>query len=532
MIIPRIQNEKYTGGCLALPEVISVTLDGDEAQLALNALNVFLPKVTIEANDDGIITFKKAEFEHDEAYSIVINDEKVAVKYADALGARNAASTIAQLYNGGKLPKCELADHPKFAVRSLMLDLARGVGRKEEIKELVVRLAMFKYNRLHLHLIDSQGVAWQSQCYPLLTGPRGDQYSMQYFNELGKFCESLGIEVLPEIEVPAHNRTILRCYPELGCEVDETEHPSKWTLCAGNDEIFTFYKNIIGELIEMFPNCKTIHIGGDEVNFGDIESQQCNWLYCPKCMALGYDSMQEIFYYTIGRVYDIVKAYGKEVAMWSDWVDIANPCPLQKDIQMNFWRIAGSVRGPHVGCTFEKFLEQGYSVVNAHFPETYIDEKGYANAEKLNDWTPTARPESDAKYHSLILGGECCAWEFGNEERYRFYRFTIHAPLGLFADRLWNSSVVEYDDEYETALTRAILGHTCPTGLNVFKLLGTIMFEAKTTELGVIDENTPSDDALREAMLSLIPIAVSDCYGHVAALAYIECMQWIIEHRQ
>ncbi len=531
MIIPRPKLERYNGKKLALPTPVTLKLDCDESQIAMTALTAFLPDVKFEFSDDAVIKFTKASLEHDEAYSLVIDETGVSVLYADRLGARNAAATLAQLWQDGSLPHCEIEDSPAFGVRSFMLDLARGLGRKEEIREIILHLAAFKYNRLHLHLIDGQGVAWQSHIYPELTGPRGDQYSMQYFKSLGELCYSLGIEVLPEVEVPGHNKTILRCFPSLACEVDETTHPAKWVLCAGNDDIFTFYKNIIGELVEMFPRSTTIHIGGDEVDFSDIESQRCYWLDCPRCRALGYDSMQEIYYYTVKRVYDIVKSYGKSVAMWSDWIDISKPSPLPRDIQINFWRVAMPGRGPYEGCSFEKFLEQGYKVVNAFFEYTYIDEAEYASAEKLKDWTPTKIPESAAKYHANILGGESCAWEFGNEERYRFYRYTIYSPIGLFADRLWNSSVVEYDAEYETALTRAILGQRCPSGFNIFRLLGTVMPEPQSDKLGVINENTLDSSTLAAAILSLVPTATSDRYGNKAAFAYIECLNWLIENK-
>ncbi len=531
MIIPRVKSEKYSGKSFALPEKVTVSIDSEEALIALDALRLFLPDISFELSDNGILKLERASFEREEAYSIVIDDAGISVAYADRLGARNAAASLAQLWQDGSLPECEIEDWPEFSVRSFMLDLARGLGRKEEIRELVVHLAAFKYNRLHLHLIDGQGVAWQSRIYPELTGPRGDQYSMQYFKSLGELCNSLGIEVLPEVEVPGHNKTILKCYPELACEVDEETHPAKWVLCAGNEEIFTFYKNIIGELIEMFPRSPVIHIGGDEVDFGDIESQRCYWLDCPRCMSLGFSSMQEIYYYVIKRVYDIVRAYGKEVAMWSDWIDTSKPSPLPRDIQINFWRVAMEGRGPFEGCSFENFLSQGYKVVNAFYEYTYIDEPDYMTAEKLNDWSPTKIPESAEKYHANILGGESCAWEYGNEERYRFYRFTIHSQVGMFADRLWNTSVVPYDEKYERTLTRAIIGQRCPQDFNIFGHLGTIMLKAQTKELAVINENTPSDDVLRAAILALAPAATSDSYGHAAALSYVECLNWIIDNR-
>lgn len=535
MIIPRPQVEAYEHGRLILPNTVTVSIPQENSERIMDVLKLFLPTVDFTIEDSGMITFKPRDFDKAESYSLKTDSHGITILYSDFLGARNALATLVQLLTVEddvySVPFCTIEDYPSFKVRSFMLDLARGVGRKEEIKEVILRLALLKYNQIHLHLMDSQGVAWQSQCYPKLTGPRGDQYSMQFFKSLYELCVKLGLEVLPEIEVPAHNETILRCYPEFACEVDEETHPAKWVLCAGNDDIFTFYKNIIAELLEMFPNCQYIHIGGDEVHYLDIPTQRCYWDECPKCQSLGYSNRQEIYYYIINRVYHIVKSYGKKVAMWNDWIDISKPCPLAKDILIYFWRVAMEGRGPTDGCSMQGFLEQGYTVVNAHFQEAYLSNKDYASINSIKDWTPSKRPVTDKKYHAQILGGEACAWEFGNEERYRFYRFTLPAPMGMFADRMWNGTVCEYDEMFETALTRAVLGYKCPKNFNVYKLIGTIMLDARTTDLGIINDHTPDTKELENAILSMIPITVSDVYGHFAALYYTECLNWILTRK-
>lgn len=535
MIIPRPYSEKYYEGTLEVSGVLTFnSKDEKMADKAIELFNIYIPQFEAKKDDDAFVSLVYDSALGREEY-ILDTEEKILIKYSDYSGVRNALATLVQLMTKEKevysLVKCHIEDKPMFKLRSFMLDLGRGVGRKEEIKETLIRMSLMKYNRLHLHLIDSEGVAWQSQAYPLLTGPRGDQYSMQYYKSLDKLCQTLGLEILPELEVPGHNATILRCHPELACEVDEKEHPSKWVLCAGNEKIFDFYTALIKEMIEMFPSCKSIHIGGDEVDFQDIPDQRCNWDFCPKCQALGYGNMKETHYYVIKRVYDIVKGLGKNVVMWNDWVDISKPCPLPKDIEMHFWRVAAKTRGPYEGCSMAKFLEQGYKVVNSSFPDAYFCGKDYASAESLVDWLPTKRPESDEKYHDLILGGEGCAWEFGNEERYRFYRFTLQSPMGLFSDRLWNGTYHAYDKEYESALTKAILGVRCKSGFNIFELIGTIMLPAKTTELAVLENVKATIPELKEAILEMIPTMVTDEYGHFAALYYAECLNWIIDRK-
>ena len=53
------------------------------------------------------------------------------------------------------------------------------------------------------------------------------------------------------------------------------------------------------------------------------------------------------------------------------------------------------------------------------------------------------------------------------------------------------------------------------------------MPEAGTDKLGIITENTPSNEELDREILGMIPISVSDGYGRFAALYYTECLYWI-----
>ena len=303
-----------------------------------------------------------------------------------------------------------------------------------------------------------------------------------------------------------------------------------WVFCAGNEDVYTLFKDLAEELIEMFPEAEYIHIGGDEVEMKDI-NRLSFWDSCPHCQALGYQTKQEIYYYFIQRLYDIVKAFGKKMIMWSDWVDISKPSPLPKDIIMEFWRVASAKRGPHEGCSMEKFMEQGYTVINAYYPEVYVCSRYYASEEKLQTWLPTRRPETDEKYHDMIVGGELSAWEYGNKLKYGFYRYTLAAPLGLFADRVWNASDREYDLEYQIALTRAILGVDCPKNLNIFEYLGAIMVPADNQSLGVVENVKATDKELEEIQLKLVPASVSGGYGSLQAQSYIECLEWIKNNR-
>lgn len=530
MIIPRVKKEKYLNGDIKLRGTIGVWTDGEDAEKALEILRVFMPELCFEKSEDALIVFRRCTLQKKGAYTLNITD-KAEICYDGFDGAKNSVATLVQLTKKSgeeySLKNCEIEDYPDFKLRSFMIDLARGIGEKETIRETVIRMSRLKYNRVHFHLSDEEGFAWQSKKCDKLTGPFGDQHSMEYLKSLHDLCVTLGLEVVPEVEIPAHARTLINCYPELSCLTDHPESQTNWAVCSNNEKVYEIYSSLVGEVVEMFPSCKYIHIGGDEVDCKDLWGLTCEWQNCKKCAELGFNNNQEIYYYVIKRAYNIVKSYGKEVSMWNDWIDISKPCPLPKDILIEFWQVAEPNRGPVEGCSLEKFLEQGYSVVNAYYKDVYFISSGKdATAESLKTWHPAKRPEIAEKCKDKIIGGEGCAWNFGNVKQ-RFYRYTLPSSLALLADRLWNEKEFEYNSELSCAVTRAVLGVDTPKNFDVFKYIGTVFFLSDNEALGCSENVTATKEELEQAILTLVPIMTADTYGKKAALAYAECIEWM-----
>lgn len=80
------------------------------------------------------------------------------------------------------------------------------------------------------------------------------------------------VEVIPEIEMPAHSNAALASYPLLACPVVDKfigvlpglgGNHADVIFCAGNDSVFTFLQGVIDEVVELFPS-RYIHLGGDE----------------------------------------------------------------------------------------------------------------------------------------------------------------------------------------------------------------------------------------------------------------------------
>lgn len=96
----------------------------------------------------------------------------------------------------------------------------------------------------------------------------GGYYSKEELLDVVAYASGLGIEVIPEIEMPGHSQAALAAYPELGCTGDSIEVAADWGVfkdiyCAGNEQTFDFLEAVLDEVCEIFPS-KFIHIGGDE----------------------------------------------------------------------------------------------------------------------------------------------------------------------------------------------------------------------------------------------------------------------------
>jgi hypothetical protein len=159
--------------------------------------------------------------------------------------------------------------------------------------------------------------------------------------------------------------------------------------------------------------------------------------------------------------------------MWNDQIDISKDVPISRDILIEFWRIASPGRGPHEGCTFNKFLEKGFRMINANYPSTYLDKETYLSPEKMRTWTPFNVPEQAPEFADQVIGGEACAWELGNYQEYPFYRYTLPPAIALVGDKLWGLGEREHNDDFKEALSEFVFGSSAY--VDVFKCVGDLI---------------------------------------------------------
>ena len=282
----------------------------------------------------------------EEAYRLSVMPERIRIVSSTAAGEFYARKTLVQLRRAdGAYPCVEIEDAPKFRWRGVHLDESRHFFGKEVVKRILDRMADFKLNVFHWHLVDSHGWRMPSDRYPELTKrgamrPQPDwdhwirdgevgsnygpySYTKDEIREVVSYAAARHIKVVPEIEIPGHSREVIICNPSFTClkwDVfmdmirSQSDQDQAAALCLGNDEVIRFLENVIDEMSELFPG-DVYHIGGDECPRG-------NWKCCPKCQArmkmCGLKSEDELQGWVTRHFVSYLAKKGKKAIGWDE----------------------------------------------------------------------------------------------------------------------------------------------------------------------------------------------------------------------
>ncbi len=525
MIFPRVKNKNLSDHLFPIGDIVI-----DNASAA-EALGLLLPEGKVCYGEGASILCKADPALPEEGYTLRLKAGKVEITHKDYPALVRALATLSLLFikKDGQmyLPEGEITDAPAFPHRGAMLDIGRGAPPFAEMKQAVMQCAKARLNVLHLHLSDAKGMGIRITSLPqdmILDSA----YSRKQIQEIVDMCAALAIEIIPEFDLPAHSTALLSARPELNCQVPISPDERLWCVCAGNEEVYTLYEQIIKEIADWFPHGKYFHIGGDELVFSDVTPPRfCHWEECPRCQkmmkAQGLDGYRELYYHLMNRVNDIVRSVGRQTVMWSEQIDCARPCSLSRDILMQFWRVAYPGRGPIEGCSMQGQLELGYTVINSHYPETYADLEKYMSPETLCSWRPDERPECSDEYKHKISGSELCLWEWGNLEGFPFYPRTTAPSVFLMGDKLWSGIKGAYPAGTGHLLTRAILGAGTPEGFDVFAAVGSLL-PPRSEALCYPEKITASKEELKALLSALEDTTRFAGYEHLIA-ALRPCVQ-------
>lgn len=385
-----------------------------------------------------------------EGYSLDVAKDYINLRGADAAGVFYGIQTIFQLLpvEGSllRLPVVTVEDYPRFPWRGLHLDVSRHFFSSDYIKRYLDLMARHKLNTCHLHLTDDQGWRVEIKNYPLLvqTGAwrvdrenqmwwerdsampgekasYGGYYSQEQIKDMVAYARRLHINIVPEIEMPAHAVAALAAYPEFSCTGKKVAvkpggyWPATHIYCAGNDKTFGFLEDVLLEVMELFPS-PYIHIGGDEAT-------KDAWTKCPKCLkrmsSEKLASVEELQSYFIRRIEKFINAHGRQLIGWDEILEGG----LAPEAAVMSWRGTGG--------GIEAARQKHYVVMtpSSHmyldYYQNHIGEPpaiwGYLPLDTVYSYepVPAVLDESEAKY---IMGVQGNVWtEFIASEEYVEY---------------------------------------------------------------------------------------------------------------
>ena len=276
-----------------------------------------------------------------EGYRLTVERRRVSIEAADAAGAFYGVQSLLQLFPpevydrvrrrgvSWAAPCVRISDAPNRPWRGMMLDVARYFFDKEFVKKYIDMMAMYKLNRLQLHMIDDSGWRLEIKKYPRLTqvgawaGPDenrlGGYYTQDDMRELIAYARVRGVEIVPELEFPAHILSAIVAYPELGCTGEQHKVPvqhfiSRDLLCVGKESSLRFLEDVLDEVCALFPS-PVIGIGGDEAVY-------TRWEQCPRCRAVmereGLTKASELQGWLTNVVARMAARRGRTVLGWEE----------------------------------------------------------------------------------------------------------------------------------------------------------------------------------------------------------------------
>ena len=288
-----------------------------------------------------------------EAYQLKVDASQVVISSPSEAGVFYGIQTLRKAVDVAEgsnveLPAVEIKDQPRFGYRGMMLDVGRHFFSMDEIKTYIDMMALHNINRFHWHLSEDQGWRIEIKKYPKLTEigsmrketvighnsgkydgkPYGGFYTQEQAKEIVAYAAERYITVIPEIDLPGHMQAALAAYPELGCTGGPYEVWTQWgvsdnVLCAGNDQTIQFIKDVLAEIVEIFPS-EYIHVGGDEC-------PKVKWSTCPKCQArikaLGLKSdnkhtkEERLQSYVIHEAEEFLNSKGRKMIGWDETLE-------------------------------------------------------------------------------------------------------------------------------------------------------------------------------------------------------------------
>lgn len=403
----------------------------------------------------------KAQGLKDEGYLLDVTADRMTVTAEAVAGANWGGKTILQgMKSGsGSFPLGTARDYPLYKVRGIILDVGRKTFTLDWLKQMTKQMSFYKMNDFQIHLNDNlipleyytnknEDVFQAYSAFRLESdvkkgGNNGKNkadltakdvwYSKKDFKAYIEESKALGVNIIPEIDTPAHSLALTKVRPDLrhGTSGRQNDHLD---IAKQYDECFKFVSGIFDEYVKggdaaVFAGADTIHVGADE-----------------------YTADGNAYRTFVNDMFKYSEDNGKKARVWGSLSTIKGDVEVKgvsedgkHRREMNLWNPGWA--------DLKKMYELGFDLIdcqdgvfyivpNAGYYYDYLGDAAYT--DQLNSISGVAIPAGDPQ----MVGGAYAVWndmcdylENGVSE-YDIYDRIDHS-LGLFAANSWGKGKLD-----------------------------------------------------------------------------------------
>lgn len=393
----------------------------------------------------------------DEGYLMEIGNS-ITVTSETETGAYWATRTILQALKQSDyttIPQGITRDYPLYKVRGFILDVARKTFTLDYLEQVVKEMSWYKMNDFQVHVNDNL-IGLETKEDPMtaysafrlendtvkkgeyLTDENGDAlkvgdeelqyeqdltstdlwYTKKDFKNFIQESRELGVNIVPEIDTPAHSLALTKVLPELryGTSGRQNDHLD---LVDSYDQCLAFVQTIFSEYLNegVFDQDTIVHIGADE-----------------------YNASSEAYRKFVNDMIDFVEKTGRQARVWGSFTAAAQGEDIDAEgVQINLWNFGYA--------NMDKMYEDGFDLINCNDGNYYIVPNAGYYYDYLGDGTMynlaintisgVTIPAGDKQ----MVGGAFAVWNDMTDyldngvSEYDVYDRISNLPL--FAAKLW-----------------------------------------------------------------------------------------------
>lgn len=414
----------------------------------------------------------------EEGYQLQITSTGVVLSASKPAGMFRGIETIRQLFPASvegsqkpvkqlSLPALTISDAPVYAWRGMHIDVSRHFFTVDYLKKYIDRMALYKFNKLHIHLTDDQGWRIEIKKYPKLTSegawrefnnqdsaciaksaenpdfaldPRhivkrdgkslyGGFYTQAQMKDIIAYAAARHIEIIPEIDMPGHMMAAIKSYPYLTCS-GSTGWGKDFSIpvCPCKESTYQFAEDVFTEIAALFPS-QYIHIGGDEVEKTTWATDNCKELMEKE----GLKNVNELQSYFIRRMERFFNSKGKKLIGWDEILDGG----VTSTAVVMYWR-------SWVKDAPEKAAKNNNKLIMSPVSNLYFDALPDKHSIK-NVYNFNLVPEGlTAAQEKNIMGGQANLWSemIPSENR---MDYMVMPRMTALSEVLWGRKTSQYE---------------------------------------------------------------------------------------